>query len=766
MSKFNRQDNNNKQLKVWEIVALISALIILAVPFLYISRTSTPPVSIIMEEPTFSGSNSCKSCHSETYEKWHGSDHEKAMAKADSTTVLGDFNNTTYTDPYNKITSTFYTKDGAYFVETEGPDGILAEFKITHTFGFYPLQQYLIPFPSGKLQCLNIAWNIEKKSWYRLPPYDVTGPNDWLHWTRGSQTWNAMCAECHSTTLEKKFDIESESYDTKWFEISVGCEACHGPSSQHIAWAEQLPLGRKKVKNFALTVATSNVDSDSQINTCAPCHSRRFQLNDNSHNQTPLLDKLVPSLLEAGLYHPDGQILDEVYVWGSFTQSKMYQNGVRCSDCHDPHTTKRLLQGNDLCTQCHRKEDFDSTTHHFHKKEYEGKPSEGYLCVKCHMPGQYYMGADYRPDHSLRIPRPDISKKLNTPNGCSAIGCHDAKPIDWVIEKYTLWYGLETKPHYGTIIAAGRAQSPKAEPQLIRLAADALYPTIVRATALSLLRAYPSEASRNSFVKALNAGEDLLRYTAIHNLPSLPPETVVKMVAPKLYDPVKAVRIEAAVTLASFPEHMLRGDDKATFTQALAEYRKAMEYNSDFAPQRYNLGNLSLALGEPEKAISYYQQAIQIDEFFFPAKVNLAMQYNAVGNNKDAEPLLREVVKQDPSQYQVAYSLGLLLAEMQQFEESVIYLGMAADGMPRHARARYNHALALLKLKQWQQGASALEKSVFIEPANQEYYLTLLNLYSRFNKLSEAHRLTQAILKIVPDHNAANDFMKMLSQPK
>ncbi|MCP4934009.1 MAG: hypothetical protein GY927_07330, partial [bacterium] len=305
----------------------------------------------------------------------------------------------------------------------------------------------------GRLQCLNIAWDDQKKVWYRLPPYEVNGPSDWLHWTNGGQNWNGMCAECHSTSLKKNYDKQSNSYTTTWAEINVGCEACHGPGSRHKNWAEQPAMGRATLVNDGLTVTSKNLSAKNQVALCAPCHSRRFQLGDNDHSEGELLDKLVPSLLDEGLYYPDGQILEEVYVYGSFSQSKMYQKGVRCSDCHDPHSLKTHAEKNDLCLQCHRKEEYDTEAHHFHKETYQGKPSDGYLCVKCHMPGQYYMGIDYRPDHSLRIPRPDLSQKLATPNSCSTQDCHGDKPLDWVVENYTKWYGTKRKPHYGEIFS-------------------------------------------------------------------------------------------------------------------------------------------------------------------------------------------------------------------------------------------------------------------------------------------------------------------------
>ena len=756
-------NESSTDIKRWERIALAAAIVILLSPVLYLLKAQTVEPLPAAGAVEFVGSEKCKKCHETAYNKWNGSHHDLAMDVANDTTVLGDFNDVSYTDPYNKVTSRFYRKGDKYFVQTEGPDGQPGEFEITHTFGFYPLQQYLVPFPDGRLQCLNIAWDIEKKVWYRLPPYEVEGPDDWLHWTRGGQTWNVMCAECHSTRLTKGYDADTGAYQTTWFEIDVGCEACHGPGSKHLAWADKPAFARAKTANYDLEVHTNSLETTDQIKLCAPCHSRRFQLGDNRHAEGELLDLMVPQLLNEGLYYPDGQILDEVYVYGSFVQSKMYQHGVRCSDCHDVHSLKRHKEKNDLCTQCHRADVYDSKDHHFHKKVHNGQPSEGHLCVKCHMPGKIYMGADYRPDHSLRIPRPDLSVELGTPNACSAIGCHADKPLSWNVEHYTKWYGETRKPHYGTIIAAGRTRQPEAEVDLIRLAEDPLVPAIARATGLELLRSYPSPASQTTLAKALEDDDALLRYTAIRSLEYFDADTRLKRIAPKLYDPVKAVRMEAAMMLSVLPEDRLREDDREAFRQGLAEYREAMLYNADLAAQRYNLGNLAANLGDDVQAIAAYEKSIAIDDQFYPAKVNLAMLYNRQGRNVDAEKMLREVVDQEPQLYEVAYSLGLLLAEMKKYKDAENYLEKAAAGMG-YGRAHYNHGQVLLILDQPEQAEQALIKALSLEPDEEEFFVALVDFYLKSGQQENARSLAQATIQRFPNHAAAQKVVELLKR--
>ena len=756
-------NNPSSDITRWEKVALIAAVVILLSPALYLlkSQTAEPPPA---ESPVeFVGSEKCKKCHESAYNKWRGSHHDLAMDVANDSTVLGDFSDVTYTDPYNKVVSRFYRQGEKFMVETEGPDGQPGLFEIAYTFGAYPLQQYLVPFADGRLQCLNIAWDVERKQWYRLPPYDVAGPDDWLHWTSGGQTWNVMCAECHSTRLVKGYEPVSGEYQTTWFEIDVGCEACHGPGSKHLEWAEKPPLARPAAKNYKLVVRSGHLETNEQIKLCAPCHSRRFQLGDNRHVEGELLDLMVPRLLDEGLYYPDGQILEEVYVYGSFVQSKMYQHGVRCSDCHDVHSLKRHKEKNELCTQCHRADVFDSKAHHFHKQVHNGQPSEGHLCVKCHMPGRHYMGIDYRPDHSLRIPRPDLSANLDTPNACSAKGCHDDKSLSWNVEHFNKWYGESRKPHYGEVISAGRERSPEAEAELIRLADDPLLPAIVRATALQLLRSYPSQASQSKLAKALDDANALIRYTAIRSLEFFDAETRVKRIAPKLYDPVKAVRMEAAAMLSALPVDSLREDDKRAYGKGLEEYKEAMLYNADLAPQRFNLGNLFSNQGDAAQAIAEYQKAVAIDAQFYPAKVNLAMLYNNQGKKQQAEKLLREVVEQEPELYEVSYSLGLLLAEMQQYEAAEEYLGRASSGM-NYGRAYYNHGQILAYLNQPEQAEKAFKMALSLSPQEQEFFTALVDFYLKSGNVEKAKRMAEAVLREKPEHVGAKELLRYLGK--
>jgi hypothetical protein len=358
------------------------------------------------------------------------------MDIANARTVLGDFDDAR--SEHRGVATTFRRDGERFLVRTEGPQGQLEEYEITHTFGVEPLQQYLVPFPGGRMQALGIAWDTRPiedggQRWFHLYPHEEIGPDDPLHWTGVQLRWNYMCAECHSTHLQRGYDVAHDTYQTTWSEIDVSCEACHGPGSAPVAWVEAAARGDPRLDvrlgdrdrgrwildpNTGIAQRSVKRARPTQVEACARCHSRRTTITSDYPYGRPLLDTHIPALLEEGLYHADGQILDEVYVWGSFVQSRMYAAGVTCSDCHDPHSLDtRNRGGNATCASCHSPARFDTPEHHHHERA-----STGASCVACHMPARTYMGVDARRDHSMRIPRPDPSVALGTPNVCN--GCH------------------------------------------------------------------------------------------------------------------------------------------------------------------------------------------------------------------------------------------------------------------------------------------------------------------------------------------------------
>ncbi len=713
----------------------------------------------VEDEPRAGGafvrSSDCAGCHPEQYTAWSGSHHDLAMQLAEDDTVLGDFDDSLFTR--FGVTSRFFRKGERFFVNTEGPDGQTADFEIRYTFGVEPLQQYLIERPGGRLQALTIAWDTEKGRWFDLYPDEKIAHDDPLHWTGLYQSWNAICAECHSTDLRKQYDPSSEAYETTWAEIDVSCQACHGPARAHVEWARALPEGgAPESGDVALLVDFRAGDSRYEVDACARCHSRRHRVSAQHEHGRPFLDDFMPEVLRADLYHADGQILSEVYVYGSFLQSKMYLAGVSCSDCHDPHSLKPRAEGNALCVECHQErpsarfptlaaKDYDTPEHHFHPAG-----SEGAACVGCHMPARTYMVVDPRRDHSFRVPRPDLSVKLGTPNACN--DCHTDRLAPWAAEAVAGWYGPERRQgsHYAEAIAAGRARAGGAASALIELAGDPEQPAIVRATALHLLPLASPEAAGVA-VRATTDDDPLVRAAAVRILERLAPKPRLASVAPLLTDPIRAVRIEAARVLASVPSDRFDPVQRRAFEAALGEYIEAQRAQADLPSAHLNLAVIHASTGRLDLAEKAYRTAIRLDPYFLPAQANLAQLYAGIGRNAEAEKVLRDAIQRTPREGELHYSLGLLLSEEARLDLAAAHLGQAAELLPGRARVHYNHGLALQQLGRLEEAEVALLEAHRIDPRDPEIIHAVAVLYVQQGRWEQAQLYVDKLIERVPE---------------
>jgi tetratricopeptide (TPR) repeat protein len=735
------------------------------------------PVTTVAPADGFVDNRSCENCHQEEFDRWRNSHHDLAMQLAAVDTVLGDFNDSAFT--HAGFTSRFFKKDKRFFVNTEGPDGEPRDFEIRYTFGVDPLQQYLVEFPDGRLQALTIAWDTRKEEqggqrWFHLLPDEVAPPGDPLHWTGRMHNWNVRCAECHSTNLKKNFDPATDRYQTTWSEINVSCQACHGPGEAHVAWADTVEEGSEaSAADMGLLVDYRDNDSRYQVETCARCHSRRHRVSPDDAHGRPLLDDFVPSTLREGLYHADGQILDEVYVYGSFLQSRMYHQGVRCSDCHDMHSTQVLMAGNALCVQCHnpspperfptlQSKNYDSPGHHFHSPD--SPDSKAVQCVDCHMPSQTYMVVDPRRDHSFRIPRPDLSVKLDVPNACTR--CHSDKPAQWAADAITKWYGTDPRPpHYGEILARARQSDLAAYGALLALATDTTQPAIVTATALELLQHYgPREATARALRDSLQHADPLVRLTATDTLGEMPSVAGLNDLLIPLDDPVRAVRMEAAQALAPVPREHLDRQQQAALQRVLDEYREAQQAMADTPEAHLNLGVLHAALGDTATAEADYKKAVDMAPGFVPARVNLANLYNQMGRNRDAERQLRDAIGYAPDEGELYYSLGLLLAEDKRLTEAANLLATATRLLPDRARVQYNYALLLQNLERRDEAEVALQKAYSVYEQDPDIVYALVIFYSQDERWDEALVYARKLAALAPENPGTRQLVEQIEQ--
>ena len=704
------------------------------------------------------------------------------MQVANEDTVLGDFDDATLT--HFGVTSTFFKQDEKFFVRTEGPDGELHDYEVAYTFGAQPLQQYLVPFPGGRYQALTVAWDSRPakdggQRWFHLQPDERIPAGDALHWTAPDYNWNFMCAECHSTNLQKNYDLGEDRYQTTWSEVNVSCEACHGPGSNHVTWAEASAAGASVEAGGSLGLVVRLKDADNAtwvtdietglskrdpprrsrvaIETCARCHSRRSVFEDDYVHGRPLVDTHRPALLDERLYHADGQIEEEVYVYGSFLQSKMYREGVTCQDCHDPHSLSVRVTGNAVCASCHLLEKFDTSAHHFHQAD-----SEGAQCVDCHMPAKDYMVVDPRRDHSFRIPRPDLTVDIGTPNACN--GCHDDRSASWAADKVVAWYGPERydQTHFGEAIHAGRNGIAGAEFALMGLADDAAMPAIARATAVSLLERYLSQQSIPTVQRALGNTDPLLRAAAVGILELVEPQSRLAMVYPLLNDPIRQVRLEAARVLASVPAEQMSAAQKQGLDRALEEFRSAQMVNADRPGYHLNLSVIYQQLGELPNAESALRAALRLDPSFAPAYVNLADVYRLKNQDAEGERVLREGLSVAPNDASLYHALGLLLARQQRQEEAVEALGRAAELLPENVRYSYVYGVALNSTGETESALVVLDAAHQRQPADRELLIALATISRENGSVSAALEYARKLVALSPQDPAARQLLEQL----
>jgi tetratricopeptide (TPR) repeat protein len=733
--------------RLWVVGATASVLVISAVPFYLALHPTSARRPARAAAPQYVGSERCKACHEAAYAAWSGSHHARAMQPARDETVSGDFGGATFV--HQGKTWRFFRSGQRFLAHAEGPDGVMRDYEVAYTFGVEPLQQYLVAFPGGRLQALSAAWDTRARRWFYVKPGPAAPPGDWLHWTRPGQNWNGMCSDCHSTNVRKGYDPETDTYRTTWSEISVGCEACHGPGSGHVQWAEQPPGRRRVAEDAGLTIRASRLSGPELVALCAPCHARRAQMADQGTPGRELLDRYLPALLSAPAFQPDGQILDEDFEWQSFTQSKMFANGVRCTDCHDVHSGRRHHEGNALCTQCHRAETYDTPAHHFHEVVRDGKPNPGALCVSCHMPGKEFMVVHYRRDHSLRIPRPDLTATLDAPNACST--CHADRPLSWIQAHYDSWFGRKKTPHYGATLGDGRRLTPEAVPGLVHLAEDPVRPAVVRATAVELLAGYPDPTARAAVEHALADGEPLVRATAAARLGERNPADLARLLAPLLEDPVQQVRTQAAARLAGEPAQWLSEPGRRAHTRALAEYVEGQRYASDLPSGPFNLGNLAAAEGHIDVAERQYRRALEIDDAFDQARSNLATMVAGQGRLDEAEGLLRRVLARHPRDAGVSFNLGLLVAERGRTDEAERLLRSALEADPRLAPAAINLAV-LVGERNPAEAVDLARRAAALEPEAPRDAWTLGYYQARAGDLQGAAKTLEALVRSHPEY--------------
>ena len=744
------------------------------------AASRTPPA----DAPTFVGSAACGGCHQSETAAWRGSQHALAMQTATAATVLGNFDDASFT--HAGLTSRFFKRDGGFFVATEGPDGKPGEFQIRYTFGVYPLQQYLIAFPDGRIQALGIAWDARPKDqggqrWFHLYPDQTLHAGNPLHWTGIDQTWNFMCAECHTTELHKNYDAASNTYATTWAEIDVGCETCHGPGAAHVAWAGRQPgspaagkggddglvvrFDERQGIHWTIDPATGNAvrsaprTSAKELETCGVCHARSAKIAEGWRPGQQLLQTHLPSLLEPGLFEADGKMLDEVYNYASFRQSKMFMHGVSCSDCHEPHALELRAEGNGVCYQCHEQAKYGAVSHHHHA---DGSPAAG--CPACHMPERTYMVVDPRHDHGFRIPRPDLSARFGVSNACN--DCHADKDAAWAAAAVERWYGPERKglQTWTEAFAAARDDKVEAGP------------------AAAAGRDHAGGAGDRARDRARGPGR-----TGRAPRRSTPPGRASRMstrwfgwrrCAP--CDPCRSSRAgpwrAVCSTIRSAGcgsrrhrcsrpcrRRRLAPADRQRLARAIDDYVADQRLNADRPEGRVNLGNLYAQQGQPAAAEAEYMAARALDPTFVAADVSLAQLYARQRRDAEGERILRAALARMPADAELHSALGLNLVRQGRGAEALPEIARAAELDPANARYAYVQGIALNSTGRTDEALKVLEASHARHPADRDTLLALVTINRDAGHLDSALTWADRLAAIDPEGRALRDQIARLA---
>ncbi len=700
----------------------------------------------------FVGDQACKSCHASQYNDWLSSDHFKAMQLANDSTVEGDFNNKSYTA--DGITSRFFKKGNKYFINTQGDDNKYHNYEVKYTFGYNPLQQYLIAFPGGRLQVARQNWDTRNKKWFHQYAGQKIPSHDWLHWTGNAQNWNTMCAFCHSTDLQKNYDFEKDTYHTTYSVMTVSCESCHGAGQKHIDYINSSAYKNgKKVKNSYMLMV-KNSSQLTQINTCAPCHSRRSEISADKLVSSELMDDYIPQLPTKEFFYADGQANDEDYTYTSFLQSKMYSRGVMCSNCHNPHSGKILFAGNQLCMQCHAKK-YDDFSHTFHQAG-----TIAAECKSCHMPAKVYMGNDLRYDHTFRVPRPDLSVKYGTPNACN--NCHTDKTATWTANAITKWYGPNRVYHFAEDLIPASKADANSEGHIMHLLNDTATPAIIKATALYYLKDINTNNSAQTLIKNLQNKNAQIRYQALRSLANFPVEVWLNVIGPSLSDKVRAVRIAAADLLITVPSSLVPSPYYPAFIKAKNELETYTLYQSDFASGDAMAGDYYLKLADYYNAEKFYVRGLQKDTAMNYARLNLSVVYNATGKNNEALKVLQDALLTDPKNDRIYFNMALLYNEMKNTVKAEESLAKAVALKSQNPRVYYNYGLMMQKNGNTKKALAMLEKGLNLSPLDADLNYALCGLYLQLNQIDKAKQCAGILKKYYSGNTDYDNIVQQL----
>lgn len=704
----------------------------------------------------YAGSAACRDCHAAAFAKWQNSNHGLAEREISKVKDHAAFEPRQTLIHGKEKTEVFVDADGLAKILARGRDQQEHAFTAVRVIGNNPLRQFLVPAPGGRMQAHDVALDPAKNEWFSVHGDDERGPGDWGHWTGQGMNWNSMCAACHNTRLRKNFEPKTNSYHTSMAEMSVGCEACHGPMKDHVEWQKKPPLSvhgkDPTLKPFSRDQATE---------TCAACHARRAEITGDLVPGESFYDHFSLTVTdETETFYPDGQIHEENFEYTSFLSSRMHHAGVRCADCHDPHDNKPLAVGNQLCMNCHAGGSkfpapvIDPVAHSHH-----GAESTGNQCVSCHMPTTTYMQRHPRHDHSFSIPDPQLTKDLNVPNACNR--CHTDKDTEWAIAAKKRFYGEKPDRPSRTralLIGSARRGEPAARAGLIGLLASAEIPAW-KATACHLLTRWVLDpAASQALIQQLKHESPLVREAAVRTLGTVTRENIASLrpaLQPLLEDPARSVRVATAWALC---------DTLDLDTRAGKELCHMLDLNADQPMGRMQLGQFAMMRGDNPAAIRQMRKAIELDPNSPPFHHDLAILLSTTGDLQGAANEMQEAVRLDPQNPEYQYSLALVWNELGFTAKSTAALEKTVKLDPGYARAWYNLGLALSGSNQPREAIAALRRGESADPGDASIPYARATIHARLGQKQEAMAAASRALQLRPDFAEAKQLLEALSR--
>jgi len=756
----------------WKAGVILGAVALgmvgLLVRFLWPARSYTPLptptiVSLAKAEPfvmpdektvfsQYAGSQSCRECHPDQFTKWESSHHGLAERKPD-----GKLDDAAFAPSksfaHGSQTTTAAKQEADYILTALGFGNKEAPYKVERVIGHDPLRQFLVDGGNGRLQAMEACFDPHKAEWFNVYGNEDRKPGEWGHWTGRGMVWNQMCATCHNTRLRKNYDAAKDSYHTTMAEMTVSCEACHGPMKSHNEWQK---TNRGQKGDPTLT----KWSRDQHIENCAGCHARRGEITGDFVPGESFWDHYHLTITDqSDTFYPDGQIRDENYEFSSFFSSRMHHAGVRCMDCHDMHSMKTILPGNQLCMRCHTQGGFPNApvivpeAHSFHQTA-----STGNQCVNCHMPQTVYMQRHPRHDHGFTIPDPLLTKQFNVPNACNK--CHTDKTTDWALEATQKWWGdkmnRKTRTR-ATLIAKARQGDAEARDGLVELLGSDEIPHWKASATLLLDRWIDQPSVQTAVAAQLQHTHPIVRTSAIRTLePMLQNGSIRSTIEPLLNDPVRGVRVTAAWTL----RESLHLDSAAG-----KDLRHMLDLNADQPSGQMQLAQFEFSRRNTSAAIQHMETAIQWDPNSPPFHHDLAMMYSTTGQTQLAIAKLRDAIKLAPKHAEYHYELGLALAETGDMAAVITALQEAVRLEPSLARAWYNLGLAKNGQKDIPGALDALQRGELANPRDPAIPYARATILAQQGRRQEAVAALDRVLAITPGHGEALQLKMMLSRP-